>query len=413
MVKTASKGGLMDFYVGIDVSKFKHTVAIIDQNGEVRKKSFDISNSREGFDSLLNELGLLGLKEQIKIGMEATGHYMNCLVRFLISNGYQVQIYNPSLIARFRESEAVNLAKTDNLDAMLIAKYIATHPFTSSPQISYLIGEIRKISRAKYFLFGDKTACYNRLLKYLDETFPEFVSFFKKNEDGSRKNMSRSLFESPTIRFLLSEYTSATKMARMRVETGETLRRMSKGAISFNRFNQLRELAKNSIGYSTEVDEEIIRNLVDQVRIIDGEIDNLNELLDPLMEELNSPILSIPGIGVNLAAMIIGEIGDINRFSSPEKLIKFAGLDVKVYQSGTINIKGHIRKRGSPILRYALALSVQKLRIHSPVFSEYYYSKLRQGKAANVAIIATTRKLIRVIWKMMTTNQIFDNIKRD
>ena len=64
MVKTASKGGLMDFYVGIDVSKFKHTVAIIDQNGEVRKKSFDISNSREGFDSLLNELGLLGQKSK-------------------------------------------------------------------------------------------------------------------------------------------------------------------------------------------------------------------------------------------------------------------------------------------------------------------------------------------------------------
>ena len=64
MVKTASKGGLMDFYVGIDVSKFKHTVAIIDQNGEVRKKSFNISNSREGFDSVLNELGLLGKKSK-------------------------------------------------------------------------------------------------------------------------------------------------------------------------------------------------------------------------------------------------------------------------------------------------------------------------------------------------------------
>ena len=412
MVKTARKDGLMDFYVGIDVSKFKHTVAIIDQNGEVRKKSFDISNSREGFDSLLIELGLLGQKEQIKIGMEATGHYMNCLVRCLISNGYQVQIYNPSLISKFRDSESVNLAKTDNLDAMLIARYIATHPFTSSPQISYLVNEIRKISRAKYFLFGDKTCCYNHLLRYLDEIFPEFVSFFKKNEDGTRKNMGRNLFESRTIRFLLSEYTSATKMARMRVETGETLRKMSKGAISFNRFNQLRELAKNSIGYSTEVDEQIVRNLVDQVRIIDDEIDNLNELLEPLMKELNSTILTIPGIGINLAAMIIGEIGDINRFSSPEKLIKFAGLDVKIYQSGTINHKGHIRKRGSPILRYALALSVQKLRIHSPIFSEYYYSKLRQGKATNVAIIATTRKLIRVIWKMMTTNQVFDNVKR-
>ena len=413
MVNTARKEGLMDFYVGIDVSKFKHTVAIIDQNGEIRKKSFDISNSREGFDSLLNELGLLGLKEQIKIGMEATGHYMNCLVRCLVSNGYQVQIYNPSLIARFRESEAVNLAKTDNLDALLIAKYVATHSFTSSPQISYLIGEIRKISRAKYFLFGDKSACYNHLLRYLDEIFPEFVSFFKKNEDGIRKNIGRNLFESPTIRWLLSEYTSPRKMARMRVETGETLRRMSRGSISFNRFNQLRELAKNSIGYSTEIDEQIIKSIIAQVRTIDNEINELNKMLEPLMEELNSPILTIPGIGMNLAAMIIGEIGDISRFDNPEKLIKYAGLDVRIYQSGTINHKGHIRKRGSPILRYALALSVQKLRIHSPVFSEYYYSKLRQGKATNVAIIATTRKLIRVIWKMMITNQVFENIKRD
>ena len=403
----------MDFYVGIDVSKFKHTVAIIDQNGEIRKKSFDISNSREGFDSLLNELGLLVEKEQIKIGMEATGHYMNCLVRCLVSNGYQVQIYNPSLISNFRDSESVNLAKTDNLDALLIAKYVATHLFTSSPQISYLIEEIRKISRAKYFLIGDKTACYNHLLRYLDEVFPEFVGFFNKKEDGSKASRGRNLFESPTIRWLLNEYTSPQKMARMRIETGETLRRISKGSISFNRFTQLKELAKNSIGYSTEVDEQIIRNLLGQVKIIDEEINNLNEMLKPLMEELNSPILTIPGIGINLAAMIIGEIGDINRFKNPEKLIKYAGLDVKIYQSGTIDHRGHIRKRGSPILRYGLALSVQKLRIHSPVFSEYYYSKLRQGKVTNVAIIATTRKLIRVIWKIMSTNQVFYNLTRD
>ncbi len=130
------------------------------------------------------------------------------------------------------------------------------------------------------------------------------------------------------------------------------------------------------------------------------------------MNELNSPLLSIPGIGLNLSAMIIGEIGNANRFETPEKLIKYAGLNVKVHDSGTITKRGHIVKRGSPILRYALTMSIQKLRIHSPVFAEYYYSKLRQGKATNVAIIATTRKLIRVIWKMMTTNQVFENIKR-
>lgn len=403
----------MGFYVGIDVSKFKHTVAIIDQNGEIRKKSFDISNSREGFDSILNELDMLGQKEQIKIGMEATGHYMNCLVRCLISNDYQVQIFNPSLIARFRESEAVNLAKTDNLDALLIAKYVSTHAFASSPQISYLISEIRKISRAKYFLFGDKTCCYNHLLRYLDEIFPEFVDFFNTKDDGTRKTRGRNLFDSPTIRWLISNYPSASKMSRMRIEVGEKLRKMSKGSISFNKFNQLRELAKKSIGYSTDADEKILLNLLKQVEIIDDEINDLNATLIPLMEKLNSPILSIHGIGIHLAAMIIGEIGDIYRFSNPEKLIKYAGLDVKIYQSGTINYKGKIRKRGSPILRYALSLSVQKLRIHSPVFSEYYYSKLQQGKATNVAIIATTRKLLRVIWKLMTENIKFKDIKRD
>ena len=130
------------------------------------------------------------------------------------------------------------------------------------------------------------------------------------------------------------------------------------------------------------------------------------------MDEINSPIITIPGMGINLAAMIIGEIGDINRFDSPEKLIKFAGLDISVYQSGTMCSRGKITRRGSPILRYALSLCVQKLRIHSPVFSEYYYSKLAQRKCTNVAIIATIRKLVRVIWKMMKTNQEFSNINK-
>ena len=399
------------FNVGIDVSKYKHDVAIINQDGVVIS-CFKITNSKEGFESLSNELGLLGLKEQIKIGMEATGHYMTCLVRYLISNGYQVQVYNPLLISNFRQCESVNSAKNDKIDSLLIAKYVSTHPFTSSPQLSYLIDEIRKISRAKYFLIGDKTACYNHLLRYLDEMFPEFVPFLKKNEDGSKKIAGRNIFDSISIRWLLTNYPSAIKMARMRIETGDTLRRMSRGRFSLSKFIRLKELAKNTIGSSTEIDELIIKNLISQVEVIDNEIERLNSMLYPLLDKLNSPIISIPGIGPNLAAMIIGEIGDINRFENPEKLIKYAGLDVKVYQSGTINRKGKIRKRGSPILRYALTLSVQKLRIHSPVFSEYYYSKIAQGKPTNVALIATTRKLIRVIWKMMTTNQVFDNVKR-
>ena len=412
MVQTARKEGHMDFYVGIDVSKFKHNVAVVDQDGVVIN-CFSIANSREGFDSLLNELGLLGLKEQIKIGMEATGHYMSCLVRYLISNKYQVQVYNPLLISNFRKTESINLAKNDKIDALLIARYLSKHDFASSPQLSYLIQEIRKISRVKYFLMRDRTRLFNYLTRQLDEVFPEFIGFFKKNEDGTRKSMGRNLFESISIRWLLTNYPSASKIAKMRIETGDTLRRMSKGSISYTKFNQLRNLAKSSIGYSTDVDEVVIKNLVSQINVVDEELDKLNEKLVPLMNELNSPISSIPGLGINLAAMMIGEIGDIRRFDNPGKLVKYAGLDVKIYESGTISRKGRISKKGSHILREAIVLCIQKVRIHSLVLSEYYYSKINQGKHTNVAIIATARKLLRIIWKMMITNQVFDNLKRD
>ena len=402
----------MNYFVGIDVAKYKHTITIIDDEGEVRKKSFDISNTLEGFNSLLNELRLLGVKEQIKIGMEATGHYMTCLAKFLNRNGYSVQIYNPFLIHRFKESETCNGAKTDKLDSLYIARYVSSHTFTSSLQLSYINEQIRKIERAKYFLFGDKTRAYNRLTRYLDEIFPEFLGFFNRNEDGTKKNKGRNIYESTTVRWILKNYPSAEKISSMRIETGEKLRRMSKGSINFNRFHQLKDLAKNSIGTATKSDESIIVSLIEEIEIIDAQIDKLSDELIPLMEEVNSPIVSIPGMGINLAAMIIGEIGDISRFNNPDQLVKYAGLDISIYQSGTINSRGKITRKGSPILRYALSLCVQKLRIHSPIFSEYYYSKLAQGKCTNVAIIATTRKLVRTIWKMMSTNQSFLNITK-
>ena len=399
--------------VGIDVSKFKHTCCIVDDNGEVRKKSFDISNSREGFNILLNELGLLGPKEQIRIGMEATGHYMTCLSKFLVANGYQVQIYNPFIVERFRESETNKGSKTDKKDAYLIARFVMTHRFSASPQISYNIEQLRKISRAKYFFFADKVRAYNHVLRYLDEVFPELLPFLEVGRNGTKGSRGRNILESKTTRWLLANYPSAVKIASMRKETGEKLKRMSKGKISYIRFEELKDLAKNTIRSSTDEDEKIIKSLINQIEEIDFEIKTLEERVDQIMQEINSPILSIPGIGVQIGAMILGEIGDIKRFDNPEKLIRFAGLDVKVYQSGTVNQHGKITKRGSPILRYALALSVHKLRIHSPVFSEYYYSKIREGKHTQVAITATTRKMLRVIWKMLYDNVVFENLARN
>ena len=122
------------YFVGIDVSKFKHTCCIINENGEVIKKSFDFSNSKEGFDSLIEIFKSIDQSElSFQIVMEATGHYHECLFRYLVANNYLAQIKNPVVIARFKQSEYLDKAKTDNLDALLIAQYASKQRYRISP----------------------------------------------------------------------------------------------------------------------------------------------------------------------------------------------------------------------------------------------------------------------------------------
>ena len=392
------------YYVGIDVSKFKHTCCIIDEQGEILKKSFNISNSKEGFDSLIEILKSIGTNESIQIVMEATGHYHECLFRYLITKEYQVQIKNPVIILRFKQSEYIDKAKTDNIDAFIIAQFASKHAFSPSMLKSYNIERIRRISRAKYFLYQDKERTINHLHRYLDESFPEFIPFLRKREENKRYQ-GRNFFDSKTNLWFLENFPSAKKFANARSETAEKLRRMSKGAFSLVKFNQLREIAKNSIGVSFTETERIIIQLVHQLRDIKQKEDELDSLLEPLIDETAPNLITIPGVGYRLAGLLIGEIGDVSQFPNPDKLIKFAGLDVRIYQSGTVEKHGGVRKRGSPLLRYALFQAAEKCRIHSPELAEYYSKKKDEGKHPICALTHTARKILRITWALLKTGE--------
>ena len=393
------------YFVGIDVSKFKHTCCIIDGDGEIIKKSFDFSNSKEGFDSLIETFKSIDQSESLyQIVMEATGHYHECLFRYLVANNYLVQIKNPVVIARFKQSEYLDKAKTDNLDALLIAQYASKHPFSPSMLKSYNIERIRRISRAKYFLYQDKERTINHLHRYLDESFPELIPFLGKRRDIKRYQ-SRNFFDSKTTLWFVENFPSAKKFSNARSETAEKLKRMSKGAFSLIKFNELRKIAKESIGVAYQETEEIIIQLVQELRNIQERNDKLDELLIPLIDETAPNLLTVPGIGYRLAGLLISEIGDASQFPSADKIIKFAGLDVRVYQSGTIEKHGAIRKRGSPLLRYALFQAAEKARIHCPEIAEFYSKKKGEGKHPICALTHTARKILRIVWALLKTGQ--------
>ena len=182
----------------------------------------------------------------------------------------------------------------------------------------------------------------------------------------------------------------------------------SKGHFKSDKAIALKDLAKRSIAMDNPAIGKQIQMLIEQIQMLQKQIDLLDIDITNIMEKLNSPILSIPGIGVWLGAIIISEIGDITRFSSATKLLAFAGLDPSVRQSGNFNATNtKISKRGSKHLRYAINYAAELIIWNDDTFYQYYTMKLAQGKSYLNAIGHVAHKLTRVIFKLLTTNTTF------
>ena len=209
---------------------------------------------------------------------------------------------------------------------------------------------------------------------------------------------------------LLEKYSSAKAIAHCRIDgLTNLLYSNSRGHYNLEKALQLKALAKQSIGLDNPAIELQIQCLIKQLRLYEKQIKDIDLAIMTLMELLNSPILTVPGIGYTLGAMIISEIGDIKRFSNPSKLLAFAGLDPVVKQSGNFQAdQVKISKRGSTYLRYAIYRVAFLIIYNNETFHKYYISKRAQGKTHRVALGHVCNKLVRVIFKILTENIPFN-----
>jgi len=227
----------------------------------------------------------------------------------------------------------------------------------------------------------------------LDIVFQEFKPFFNNR------------FSATSI-FILEKYKSTDKIANMR--DFESINNASRGRFSYAKFIKLKDLAKNSIGESNEIFELELQTILNLYRDIDSKIDSLDKQISTIIKELNPPTLSIPGVGDISCAIIISEFGDISRFSNPNKMLSFAGLEPGIIQSGTLSSKGKMVKRGSGYLRHSLMNVALIVIANNHTFYEYYYKKRSEGKCHRVALSHVCKKLIRVIYILETKNILFD-----
>ena len=382
------------FYLGIDIGKNTHVASLVDDKKKVIFKAFSFSNSIDGAESLI--LKLEAFKNELEVGMEATGHYWLSLYSYLAQKNFTVRVINPIQTDGWRQGIEIRKRKTDIIDSLLIADLLRYGDFveTSLSNEDYL--SLRNLSRFRSYLISSIGDLKRKTIALLDQVFPEYASSFS-NIFGK------------TSKEILSNFSTPSDFEDINSDDLNTfLESVSKKNYASKKIDELSKKASSSFGINFCLDSFSlqIKMLIEQISFIQNQVSDVENEIELLLEKLNSPITTIPGIGSVNAATILGEIGDIKRFSNPSKLVAYAGLDASISQSGEYeSTYNHMSKRGSPYLRRALFQSALRAEFCDPVFSDYYQKKISEGKHHLVATNAVARKLCHTIFAVLTKDE--------
>lgn len=380
----------MIYYVGIDISKYKHDFCIISNTGEVIVENLSFENNKKGFQSLLEHLKPYN-KSEVHIAFEATGHYSLNLELFLNNQGYSFMKMNPLVVHQFLKARSLRRTKTDKADSL--THYLMSVPYIPNSDLLYNIYMLKSLCRSREQFIKERSKFEVSLTNELDKSFPELKPFFNNKISG-------------TLLYILEKYKNSSHIALMK--DFNSIRSFSHGKFSYAQFAKLKELAKESVGYHDDNSDLLISTYVSIINDFNDKIVPIDKQISAIIKDLNPKMLTIPGLGEISAASILSEYGDIKNFSSPNKMLAFAGLEPSIIQSGTLQTNGKMVKHGSGHLRYTLMNIAMIVLRYSPTFYDYYLKKRSEGKCHRVALSHVCKKLIRVIYCLEKNNIDFD-----
>ena len=386
------------FFIGIDIAKFSHEAVVINSDGQIIQHSFNFKNSCSGYNQLLEKVRKITKdKKQLVFGMESTGHYWLALYTRLKKDGYTTFVINPLQSDALRNLD-IRQSKTDSKDSLIIADVIRFGRFSETAVPHETQFALRELCRNRFFFVDAMSDMKRKVTALLDQIFPEYSSLFN------------DIFGQASSAVLL-KYQTPEKLAHANLTSlTNMLLTYSNGYFGKAKAMELKSAAKNSFGISdpNNIFSDLIVNYMQTIEVMQEKIKLIEQKIKGIMDTLNSPITSIPGIGLILGATIISEIGDISRFSSADKLAAFAGLDPSVKQSGNFtSSRNHMSKRGSPYLRRAIWMA-STIAYHSdPMFHAYYDKKSAEGLRYMNIIGHMTKKMSSVIFAVLRDNKAY------
>jgi len=399
----------MNPVIGLDISKEESHGQAFLERGNPFRGTFHFQHTRDGLVNLhqvLKDVESVSKQRPLLI-LEATGHYQSPVVQFLEEHQYIYIVINPLISNRLRKSQ-LRKVKTDAADAYLLGELYYREEFEPFKKRGVQLLNLRYLTRQYESL---SKMCVQTKLQFqavLDQVFPAYKGVFGSMYSGISL---RFLNEFPTSYSVLQTDEDSLK-AKMK-ELLSSKRGRSEDWIN-QRVQRLLDAAKQNPFQQTMYASHLInlKVLITLILQYQEHLTGLEQNIDALAEEIEEfdLIQSIPGIGHKIAATILSEIGEVDRFDHPKKLVAFAGIDPSVFASGKFTAtRNRITKRGSRQLRYALVMAVQcgLIRSRNTRLKEFYERKRTEGKPHKVALVACANKLVHWLHAILKSKKAF------
>lgn len=376
---------------------------MLGEDGKPVFKAFSFSNTTDGGESLIAKLSGHGAnRDNLVVGLEATGHYWLAVYSFLKEKSFKLHVINPIQTDGWRKGIEIRKRKTDTIDSLLIADLVRYGDFIEARLPDEAVLSLKNLTRFRTYLVDSISDLKRKVICVLDQVFPEYQRIFSDVFGATSKEV-------------LLQFGSPAELENLSADTlADLLAKFSRKKIGYDKAEELANAAKTSFGVTFCRDSFTfqLRMMIEQIKHIESQVKETEKEIKQIMTLLATPITTIPGIGKTLGAVILGEIGDITKFDSPKKLVAFAGIDATVKQSGEFEgTENHMSKRGSPYLRRALfqaALVASVGKNPDPVLSAFYQKKVAEGKHHSTAVGAVARKMCNIVFFVLTENRPYE-----
>ena len=390
-------------YAGVDIAKVDHVIGAVDETGAEAARPMKFKNSEAGFERCIAWLESVAESEdEVFVGMEATGHYWRACFAHLMAAGYRVCVVNPMQVHAMRKLKSLSGVKNDRIDSWLIAETLRQGDYDETRLATDEVQALKQLTRYHQGLKQELAAVKTQAICVLDAYFPEYAALFS------------DMFGAASLK-VLAECPTPSEVARKRASSiAKLLSEGSRGRLGDAKAAEVKAAAKSSVGIKLgeEAASFQIRTMVSQVEFLNATIAKVEKEVASLLEKVEPNITTIPGVSTTTGAQIAAEIGDVRRFRNAASIVKYAGLNSGVDESGKYSAEGvPITKHGSPYLRRSLWLAANRARQYDPKLKEYYDKLRRKGKPHRVAVTAVARKLCHVVYAVMRDGKPYDPAK--